>query len=183
MLRLQSEAPGLHLERAGDREGGSRISWCADYWQGECPALGWWWRDSQKSNKPSKPPEILKNVEKEGGFMHFLAYKSPKMPFFAQKYLTRYNLQTFFEEYMNFKIVLYLSHCEVIPVQRFSPQPPGLGLRFPFHQYILLPVCKNKYVYIAALYYQSIKPDFHRSSLSVLPGKINMYSYCIYQEK
>jgi hypothetical protein len=65
--------------------------------------------------------------------MHFLAYKLPKMLFFAQKYLTRYNFETFFVEHMNFKIFLYSSHCEVIPVQRFGshicPQPPRLGLR------------------------------------------------------
>ncbi len=40
------EAPGLHLERARDRAGGSRIAWRADYWRGECPAWGWWWKDS-----------------------------------------------------------------------------------------------------------------------------------------
>jgi hypothetical protein len=27
--------PHLHLERASDREGGSRTAWCADYWSGE----------------------------------------------------------------------------------------------------------------------------------------------------
>jgi hypothetical protein len=39
----------------------------------------------------------------------------------------------FFEEYINFKIVLYLIHCGAIPVQSFGshihPQPHGLGLR------------------------------------------------------
>jgi hypothetical protein len=44
MLRLQSEAPDLHLERARDLLGGSRIAWCADYWRGERLAQGWWWR-------------------------------------------------------------------------------------------------------------------------------------------
>jgi hypothetical protein len=34
------EAPGLHLERARDRAGGSRTAWRADYWRGECPARG-----------------------------------------------------------------------------------------------------------------------------------------------
>jgi hypothetical protein len=48
--------------------------------------------------------------------MHFLAYKLPKTPFFTQKYLTKYNTETFFEEYINFNIYLYLSHCEIIPV-------------------------------------------------------------------
>jgi hypothetical protein len=35
---------------------------------------------------------------------HVFAYKSPKTPFFAIKYLTRYTHETFFEEYINFKI-------------------------------------------------------------------------------
>ncbi len=68
-------------------------------------------RGSQKSNKPSKPPEIYENGEKTGSFTHVLTYKSPKMPFFAQKYLTRYTQKTCFEEYINFK-----SHCGVLSV-------------------------------------------------------------------
>jgi hypothetical protein len=34
MPRPQSEAPGLHLERARDRAGGSRTAWCTDYRRG-----------------------------------------------------------------------------------------------------------------------------------------------------
>jgi hypothetical protein len=51
-----------------------------------------------------------------GGLVHVLAEKSLKTPFFAQKHLTRYTHEMFFEEYINFKIVHYLSHCGVIPV-------------------------------------------------------------------
>ncbi len=51
---------------------------------------------------PSQPYEIAKNGKKTGGFTHALAYKSPKTPFFALKYLTRYAHETFFEEYINF---------------------------------------------------------------------------------
>ncbi len=126
------EAPGLHLERARDRADGSRTAWRADYWRGECPAWGWWWTDSLKSYKPSQPYEIAKNGEKTGGFAHILAYKSPKTPFFALKYLTRYTHETFFEEYINFKNFRNLSHCGVTPVRSFGshirPQPHGLGL-------------------------------------------------------
>ncbi len=68
---------------------------------------------------------------KTGGFAHILAYKSPKMPFFALKYLTRYTHETLFEEYTNFE-GHYLSHCREIPLQSFGshirPQPHGLGL-------------------------------------------------------
>ncbi len=131
MLRPQLEAPDLHLERARDRAGGSRTAWCADYGRGECPAQGWWWRELQKSYKPSKPPEMHENGEKTGGFAHILANNSPKTPFFAQKYLTRYTHETFFKEYTNFE-ARYLSHCRVIPLQSFGshirPQPHGLGL-------------------------------------------------------
>jgi hypothetical protein len=96
----QSAAPDLHLERANDHVGRSRTAWCADYWRGEYPVQGWWWRGLQKSNKPSKPPEIDENGKKTDGFAHVLAYKSPKTPFFAQKYLTRYTHETFFEEHL-----------------------------------------------------------------------------------
>jgi hypothetical protein len=40
------------------------------------------------------PPGLYKNA-KMGGFAHFLACKSPKMPFFTQKYIT-YTSETFF---------------------------------------------------------------------------------------
>ncbi len=60
-----------------------------------------------------------------------------KRRFSALKYLTRYTHETFFEEYINFKIFSYLSHCGVIPVRSFGshirPQPHGLGLTVP-HQ-------------------------------------------------
>ncbi len=61
--------------------------------------------------------QAARNIRKQrSGFEHVLAYKSPKTPFFAQKYLTRYTQEMFFEEYINFKIVRYLSHYGVIPV-------------------------------------------------------------------
>jgi hypothetical protein len=74
------------------------------------------WSVSLKSYKPSQPYEIAKNGKKTGGFAHVFAYKSPKTPFFALKYLTRYICETFFEEYINIKIFRNLSHCGVIPV-------------------------------------------------------------------
>jgi hypothetical protein len=52
---------------------------------------------SEKSNKPSKLPEIYENGNnnKMDGFTHVLAYKLPKTLFFAQKYLTRYTQRRF----------------------------------------------------------------------------------------
>jgi hypothetical protein len=55
----------------------------------------------ERSYIPSQPYKIAKNGEKTGGFAHVLAYNSPKTPFFALKYLTRYTHETFFEEYIN----------------------------------------------------------------------------------
>jgi hypothetical protein len=60
--------------------------------------------EATKKNKPSKPPEKDKNSEKTGGFAHVLAYKLPKTPFFAQKYLTRYTHETYCKEYMNSEV-------------------------------------------------------------------------------
>ncbi len=88
----------------------------------------------ERSYIPSQPYEIEreKNGEKTGGFTHVFANKSPKTPFFAIKYLTRYTHETFIEEYINFKNFRKLSHCGVIPVRSFGsqirPQPHGLGL-------------------------------------------------------
>ncbi len=79
----------------------------------------------------SQPYEIAENGEKTGGFAHVLAYKSPKTPFFAPKYLTTYIHETFFEEYTNFE-ARYFSRFGVISVRSFGshirPQPHGLGL-------------------------------------------------------
>jgi hypothetical protein len=47
-------------------------------------------------------PKYTKTTKKTGGFAHILACKSPKMPFFAQKYFTRYIHKMIFEEYNNF---------------------------------------------------------------------------------
>jgi hypothetical protein len=90
-----------------------------------------------RSQRSQIRPHATRNAQKwqkMGSFLHFLAYKSPKTLFFAQKYLTRYTPETFFEEYINSKIFSYFRHCRVIPVQRFGshirPRLPGLGLRW-----------------------------------------------------
>jgi hypothetical protein len=87
----------------------------------------------ERSYLPSQLYEIAKNGEKTGGFAHVLAYNSPKTPFLALKYLTRYTHETFFEEYINLKIFRNLSRCGVIPVRSFGshirPQLHGLGLK------------------------------------------------------
>jgi hypothetical protein len=76
------------------------------------------------------------------------------MLFFAQKYLTRYTQETFFEEYINFK-THYLSHCRVIPLQSFGshirPQPHGLGLKeIPEKNKVSQ---KGVYAWVQAYYY------------------------------
>jgi hypothetical protein len=60
------------------------------------------------------PTRMYKNVEKTGSFAHVLAYKSLKTLFLAQRYLTRYTPEMFFEEYKYLKIFRLLRHCGVI---------------------------------------------------------------------
>jgi hypothetical protein len=84
---------------------------------------------SSQISLPSRPKYT--KTGKIGGFAYVLANNLPITPFFAQRYLTRYTHETFFEKYMNFK-THYLSHCRVISLQSFGshirPQPHGLGL-------------------------------------------------------
>jgi hypothetical protein len=101
----QSAAPDLHLERARYCVGRSRTAWCggsAQPWGGGGEIIYTFTavRNSQKRRKT-------------GGFAHVLAYNSPKTPFFALKYLTRYTHETFFEEYTNFE-GHYLRRCRDI---------------------------------------------------------------------
>ncbi len=37
-----------------------------------CARQGVWWKESKKSNKPSKPPEMYKNSTKTADFPHLL---------------------------------------------------------------------------------------------------------------
>ncbi len=96
---------------------------------GECPALGWWWRGHIYLHSRTKQP---KTAKKRAVSRTFLLINHRKCCF-SLKYLTRYTHQTFFEEYINFKIFRNLSHCGVIPVRSFGsqirPQPHGSGLR------------------------------------------------------
>jgi hypothetical protein len=68
--------------------GGSRTAWCANYWRGEHPVQGWWWRGSQKPNKPLKPPEIYENGEKWAVSSTFLL-KIAKNAVFCSKVLNK----------------------------------------------------------------------------------------------
>jgi hypothetical protein len=86
-------------------------------------------KEVKYSNKPSKPPGMYKN----GWLTALNDLKNAKNAVFkTYKYLTKYTPETFFEEYIYFKIFCCLRHCGVIPVQSFGshirPQPPGLWL-------------------------------------------------------
>jgi hypothetical protein len=85
----------------------------------------------ERSYIPSQPYEIAKNGKKTGGFSHVLAYKSPKTPFFALKYFTRYTHEMFFKEYTNFE-GHYLSRCrDMYTSSKFqkSYTPPAARIR------------------------------------------------------
>ncbi len=130
MLRPQSESSGPTLRKSQRPCGRFQNCLARRLLAGGVPGPG---VVVERSYIPSQPYEIAKNCKKTGSFAHVFAYKSPKMPFFDIKYLTRYTHETSFEEYINFKIFRNLSHCGVIPVRSFGnhicPQPHGLGLR------------------------------------------------------
>jgi hypothetical protein len=50
-------------------------------------------------------PKYMKTAKKRAVLHTFWLINLPKTAFFAQKYLTRYTNEMFFEEYINFKIV------------------------------------------------------------------------------
>ncbi len=68
MPLLQSAAPRLHLERARGCKGSADIVWCDDYWWGECPDRGWWWKKLKVANKPPFQPKYTKTVKKSCTF-------------------------------------------------------------------------------------------------------------------
>ncbi len=82
-----SEAPRLNFERAGDWEGRSRTAWCADFWQGKCPARGWWLGESKKFNKPSMLPVMYENGPKRADFLHFFLLKSTYQNILPRRFL------------------------------------------------------------------------------------------------
>ncbi len=86
---------------------------CTDYWRGECLGRGSQWRELKEANKPPSWPKYTKLAPKMGGFLYFQPAKSPKMSFFAKKYLIRYTPKTFFEEYINFKTFHYQGVVEL----------------------------------------------------------------------
>jgi hypothetical protein len=70
---------------------------------------------AMEAEKAFKTTRNIQKRQKTGDFAHILAYKSPKTPFFAQKYLTKYTQKIFFEKSVNFQYH-YISHCGVILV-------------------------------------------------------------------
>ncbi len=131
MPRPQSASSGPTLRKSQRPCGRLQNCLARRLLAGGCPALGWWWRVSQNSYIPSQQSEIAKKGEKTGGFTHVLSYKSPKTPFFALKYLTRYTHEAFFKEYINIKIFRNLSHCGSYTCSKFrkSYTPPAARIR------------------------------------------------------
>jgi hypothetical protein len=68
-----------------------------------------------KGVKCAPMPPRMYEKQKKGVFAHFLAYKSPKTPFFTQKYKTKLTPKMFFEEYIILTF-FYLRHYGVLPV-------------------------------------------------------------------
>jgi hypothetical protein len=82
------EAPRLHLERARDRDSGSKNCLVRQLLEPGVPGQGVVVEGVKGVKYNPMPLQIYKNSKKTGGFTHFLAYKLQKMRFFAQKYLT-----------------------------------------------------------------------------------------------
>jgi hypothetical protein len=87
--------PRLHLGRARDREGSSEIAWCTDYWRGECPGKGWWWRELKEANKPPCWTKYTKTAPKKRNFPALFGLKIIKNGIFCSKYLISYTPKTF----------------------------------------------------------------------------------------
>jgi hypothetical protein len=67
---------------------------------GECPGRGWWWwSESKESNTPPSHPECMKKA-KNRWFWALIDLKMAENAVLYVKYLPRYTLKTFYEEYM-----------------------------------------------------------------------------------
>jgi hypothetical protein len=122
----------LHLERARYRERELKNCLVCQQFAGGVPGQGVVVEGVKEVKYTPMAPGMYKNGKK-GGFMHFLACKLQKRRFLLKStYITIYTTETFFEEYINYKIFCYLRNCGVISVQSFGsqigPQPPRLGL-------------------------------------------------------
>jgi hypothetical protein len=98
---------------------------------GECPGRGWCWRESKESNKRPCCPKYIQKCLITGCFPHYFAYRLPKALFFAQKYLTRYTLETFFVEYINLKKISLIKPLWSYTCSKFrkSYTPPAARIR------------------------------------------------------
>jgi hypothetical protein len=132
---------------------------------GGVPRVGGGGGGSQKSQIRPHVPQNVRKQQKNGDFVHFSAYKLLKSPFFAQKYLTRYTTKTFFKEYINFEIFVYLRHCGVMyTCSKFwkSYTPPAAQIRVKHstdhgsfeHNRTIKTRAKNRQIYIIELLYK-----------------------------
>ncbi len=76
---VRSSAPSL---RRSLRQGSSETAWYSDYWQGECPGKGWWWRGLKESHKPPSCLEYTQTTPKSDGFPHSTDLQIAKTLFF-----------------------------------------------------------------------------------------------------
>ncbi len=132
MPRPQSEAPHLLLERARDRKGGSKTAWWADYWRGEgCLGRGWSWRELKESNTLPYRPKYTKTAKKNWRFLHILAYKSLKTPYFRSKVLNNIYSRDVFWGIHQFKFFSLLKPLWSYTCSKFRKSyiPPAARIR------------------------------------------------------
>ncbi len=77
MRQPYSEALGLHLERARDRERGLEPAWCANYWRG-VPEQGVGVEGLKEPKKPQSPPKCMKTALETGWFPTLIHFKIAK---------------------------------------------------------------------------------------------------------
>jgi hypothetical protein len=79
----------LYLLRARDHDGGLEIAWFTDYWRGECPSRGWWWRELKEANKPPCRPKYTKKQHQKLAVTTLFGLKIAEYTVFRSKVLNK----------------------------------------------------------------------------------------------
>ncbi len=83
----QLEASRIHLERAREREGGSKTGWCTDYWQGGSAWAGCGGGGSQRSQIHPQATQKEQKQRKHRWFPSLIDLKIVKNAVFHLKEL------------------------------------------------------------------------------------------------
>jgi hypothetical protein len=76
-------------------ETGSDIAWCTNCGQGECPGMGWWWRELKEANKPTCRPNCTNTVLKTAVSHTFWLKNRQKHSFYSKELNKIYSQDVF----------------------------------------------------------------------------------------